>query len=46
MTSIQVKSKTNDWITVSAECLPDEEYLIIEKYENEKFEEFKRWGYC
>lgn len=41
MTSIQVKSKNDEWMTVSAECLPNDEYLIIEKCENEKLGEFK-----
>lgn len=41
MTSIQVKSKSNTWMTVSVEYLPNDEYLIIEKYENEQLGEFK-----
>jgi len=41
MVSIEVRSKDGDWITVSAECLPNNEYLIVAKYENEKLEKFK-----
>lgn len=41
MTSIQVKAKDGEWMTVSAECLPNDEFLIIEKYENEKLGKFK-----
>ena len=41
MTSIQVKSIDDNWMTVSAEYLPNDEYLIIEKYENDKLGEFK-----
>ncbi len=39
--SIQVKSKSNKWMTVSAERLPGDKYLIIQKHENEQLEEFK-----
>lgn len=41
ITSIQVKSLENTWITVVAECLPNDLYEIVEKQENEKLGEFK-----
>ena len=41
MTTIQVKSKDDSWITVQAECLPNNQYQICELYENDLLEEFK-----
>lgn len=41
LTTIQVKSKDNSWITVQAECLPDNQYQIWELYDNELLGEFK-----
>ena len=41
ITAIQVKAINGEWITVEAKCLPNEEYMIIEKYENDKLGEFK-----
>lgn len=42
MTSIQVMSKNNSWITVQAECLPNEKYQIWELYDNDSLGEFKQ----
>lgn len=41
LTTIQVKDKSDKWISVSAECLPNKQYLIIEKYNNEELLKFK-----
>jgi hypothetical protein len=41
MKTIQVKRKDNTWITVEAECLPNNQYQIWELYDNELLCEFK-----
>ena len=41
MTTIQVKSKDDTWITVQAECLPNNQYKIWELYDNDLLGEFK-----
>ena len=41
MTTIQVKSKDDTWITVQAECLPNNKYQIWERDENHLISEFK-----
>lgn len=41
MTTIMVKSIKGEWKAVSAECLPNEEYIVVEKYENDQLGEFK-----
>jgi len=41
MTTIQVKSKYDTWITVQAECLPNNNYQICERDENDLLSEFK-----
>ena len=41
MITIQVKSKDDSWITVQAECLPNNQYQICELYENDLLGEFK-----
>ncbi|WP_421944984.1 DUF7336 domain-containing protein [Pedobacter sp.] len=41
MTNIQVKNKNDTWITVEAECLPDNLYQIWELNENKLLGEFK-----
>jgi len=41
MTTIQVKSKDNTWMTVQAECLPNNQYQIWELYDNDLLDEFK-----
>lgn len=41
MTTIQVKSKDNAWMTVQAECLPNNQYQIWELYDNDLLDEFK-----
>lgn len=39
--NIKVKAKDDSWMVVSAECLPDNTYKIIELYENHLLGEFK-----
>ena len=41
MTTIQVKSKDDTWITVQAECLPNNSYQIWEPYDNDSLWAFK-----
>jgi hypothetical protein len=41
MTTIHVKDKNGNWITTSAECLPDDIYQVVELYNNEMLGEFK-----
>ncbi|MCZ4244803.1 DUF7336 domain-containing protein [Pedobacter punctiformis] len=41
ITTIQVKSKDNAWMTVQAECLPNNQYQIWELYDNDLLDEFK-----
>lgn len=41
MITILVKGKDDTWITVGAECLPNNHYQIVEPYENELLGEFK-----
>ncbi|GEM_PF-248116 len=41
MTTIQVKSKDDVWMTVQAECLPNNRYQIWELQENDLLGEFK-----
>ena len=41
MTSIQIKNKFDNWVTVSAKCLPNNQYLIVEKYNNNELGMFK-----
>lgn len=41
MTTIQVKSKDDTWITVQAECLPNNSYQIWEPYDNDSLGAFK-----
>ncbi len=41
MTSIQVKDKEGEWMTVGAEMLPDDKYIIVENYRNDELGPFK-----
>lgn len=41
LTTIQVKSKDDTWMTVQAECLPNNQYQICELYENDLLGDFK-----
>ena len=41
MTSIMVKNINDEWMLVSAACLIDGNYEIVEKYENHLLAEFK-----
>ncbi|MDF2457320.1 MAG: uncharacterized protein K0R51_3313 [Cytophagaceae bacterium] len=41
MTTIQVKNKFNEWITVQAKYLSNKNYQIIELYDNELLGPFK-----
>jgi hypothetical protein len=41
MTAIRVKNKNNSWMTVQAECLPNNTYQIVELYDADQLGEFK-----
>lgn len=41
VTTINIKNKDNKWIAVDAECLPNNQYQILEFYNNKSLGEFK-----